>query len=399
MKQFAIFGTVVDTDDMRYTFEDVTPAQFRAVVNKLEDGEGLELQINSPGGSVYGGIAIANMIRQLSRQGHKVTARVEGLAASIASVIACACDKIVMGESSMMMIHNCWSVVQGDSNALRKEADTMDTINDAIISFYLSKFDLTKEVLKQMMNEETWFIGKEAQTFKFNCEVTPDARDFKIAAMVKGFDFGSFKNTPKALREMIMENKDTNETKADATPITEPEEEVKVVVAEAETVETETVEETVESAVEEEATTQVEEEPVVEEPEMVTKADCDKRVSGMQSAMAKQMNDLKKDFSAREKDYEAKIEDFTKQLKVKDEELISVKAQITSLTADLESAKKVNEELLVKASALESTLADKTDALAKLNAEVNTPNETFNWKTLKGKEFFDYVKKHPELVK
>ena len=67
MKQFAIFGTVVDTDDMRYTFEDVTPAQFRAVVNKLEDGEGLELQINSPGGSVYGGIAIANMIRQLSR--------------------------------------------------------------------------------------------------------------------------------------------------------------------------------------------------------------------------------------------------------------------------------------------------------------------------------------------
>ena len=104
------------------------------------------------------------------------------------------------------------------------------------------------------------------------------------------------------------------------------------------------------------------------------------------------MNDLKKD-------YEAKIEDFTKQLKVKDEELISVKAQITSLTADLESAKKVNEELLVKASALESTLADKTDALAKLNAEVNTPNEIFNWRSLKGKEFFDYVKKHPELVK
>lgn len=168
----------------------------------------------------------------------------------------------------------------------------MDTINDAIISFYLSKFDLTKEVLKQMMNEETWFIGKEAQTFKFNCEVTPDARDFKIAAMVKGFDFGSFKNTPKALREMIMENKDTNEIKADATPMTETveKEEQKEVVAEAETVETETVEETVESAQEEEATTQVEEEEkpvVVEEPEMVTKADCDKRVSGMQSAMAK----------------------------------------------------------------------------------------------------------------
>ena len=114
----------------------------------------------------------------------------------------------------------------------------MDTINDAIISFYLSKFDLTKEVLKQMMNDETWFIGKEAQTFKFNCEVTPDARDFKIAAMVKGFDFARFKNTPKALREMIMENKDTNEIKEDATPMTETveKEEQKEVVDEAETV-------------------------------------------------------------------------------------------------------------------------------------------------------------------
>ena len=67
MKQFAIFGAVVDTDDMRYTLEDVTPAQFRSFIGKLEKGEDLELQINSPGGSVYGGIAIANMIRQLSR--------------------------------------------------------------------------------------------------------------------------------------------------------------------------------------------------------------------------------------------------------------------------------------------------------------------------------------------
>ena len=77
-----------------------------------------------------------------------MTAFVEGVAASIASVIMCACDKIVMGESSLVMIHNCWSIVQGDSNKLRKEADTMDTINDAIISFYRSKFDLTDEQLK-----------------------------------------------------------------------------------------------------------------------------------------------------------------------------------------------------------------------------------------------------------
>lgn len=148
MKQFAIYGTVIDTDEQRGSFEDVTPAQFRSVISKLDKGEELQVAINSPGGSVYGGIAIANMIRQLSAKGHKVTAIVEGLAASIASVIMCACDKVVLGESSLVMIHNCWSVVQGDSNTLRKEAETMDIMNKAIVSFYKSKFDLSDEVLK-----------------------------------------------------------------------------------------------------------------------------------------------------------------------------------------------------------------------------------------------------------
>lgn len=335
------------------------------------------------------------MLKRASSEGHKTTAHVIGIAASMASAIACACDKLEIDANAFLMVHNPWSVAMGNAGDLRKEADTLDKFRDALLSIYRTKFKMDDEAIKTILDGETWILGEQASLYNIEAEVIPTAEPLKIAASLKTPKFfDTLKNTPKALREMIMENKDTNEIKADATPVTETvEEEVKVVVAEAETVETETVEETVESTVEEETTTQVEEEPVVvEEPEMVTKADCDKRVSGMQSAMAKQMNDLKKD-------YEAKIEDFNKQLKVKDEELISVKAQITSLTADLESAKKVNEELLVKASALESTLADKTDALAKLNAEVNTPNETFNWKTLKGKEFFDYVKKHPELVK
>lgn len=114
------------------------------------------------------------MIKQLNATGHKTTAFVEGLAASIASVIMCACEKIIMGESSLVMIHNCWSVVEGDSNALRKEADTMDVMNDAIVSFYKSKFDLPIDMIKQYMDEETWFSGREAEAFNFKCEVIPD---------------------------------------------------------------------------------------------------------------------------------------------------------------------------------------------------------------------------------
>lgn len=148
MKRFCVYGTVIDEDVERWSPEDVTPAQFREFVDGLDNGEEVQIAINSVGGSVYGGIAIANMIRQMSAQGHKTTAVVEGLAASIASVIMCACDKVVMHESSLVMIHNCWSIVQGDSNIMRKEADTMDIMNDAILSFYRSKFDLSDETLK-----------------------------------------------------------------------------------------------------------------------------------------------------------------------------------------------------------------------------------------------------------
>lgn len=374
MKTFALYGAVVDTDEERTTIEDCTPGQFRAFTKNLEPNEELQISINSPGGSVYGGIAIANMIRQLSANGHKTTAFVEGLAASIASVIMCACDKVVLGESSLIMIHNCWSIVQGDANTLRKEADSMDVMNDAIISFYRSKFNLAPETLKILMDQETWFSGKEAEAFNFNCEVVADEAGYKIAAKLKDIDLSKFKHLPKALEEIIMEKeqelKQANdevkdetvvEEKADETPaepvVEEPKEEVEA------------------------SSTKVVEETKAEEPkdEMVAKAEVDKRVSGMQSAMAKQMDAMKKD-------YEAKISDFQNQVKAKDEELTKVKAEVTSLAERLEkSAKELSD--------MTSAFEEKTNALAALNAGVNTPDETTDWKSLKGKEFFDWYKK------
>ena len=94
---------------------------------------------------------------------------------------------------------------------------------------------------------------------------------------------------------------------------------------------------------------------------MVTKAEADKRVSGMQSAMAKQIDSLKKD-------YEARITDFENQLKVKSEELTRAQADVTRLTDDL---KNTSDELLKMTSAFE----EKSNTLAKLNAGVLTPNE------------------------
>jgi len=324
----------------------------------------LKIAINSPGGSCYGGIAIANMIKELSRNGHKTTAFVEGLAASIASVIMCACDNVVMGESSLVMIHQCWSIVQGNSTTLRKEADTMDTINDAIISFYRSKFSADDETLKQWMAEETWFSGREAKDFTFACEVLPDESGFSIAAKLKDIDLSKFKHLPKALNM-------------------EKEEEMKQAnIEEVAEAKTEDVEVTAEETTKEEVVVEEpKDEETAEEPveETVPKAEVEKRVSGMQSAMAKQMDALKKD-------YEAKISEFQIQIKTKDEELAKAKAEATRLSECLDSTSRELSEMT-------SALQEKTNALDALNASVNTPNETTNWKSLKGKEFFDWYRK------
>ena len=344
MKTFQIYGQIINDESQRYGTEDLAPAQFAEFAKTLAPGEEVEIDINSPGGDVYGGISIANQIRQLAAEGHATTAVVQGIAASIASVIMAACEKIKMYKSSIVMIHNCWTTVQGNSEALRKEADTMDKINEAILSFYRSKFDLSDEELKRLMDEETWITGGDVGTFKLSAEIVDSEEEFNIAAKLAN---SHFKNMPKELRN-LMENKTEDKAVEDKLVITvaeEPDEEKK----EPETPDTE------------EPDTPDTEEPDTEEPdeEKVTKAEADKRVSGMQAKMQGKINDLKADFDAR-------IKEFQNQLKAKDEELQSYKNECISLNSKLETAEK---ELSEKTSALEA----KENALAQLNADVNLP--------------------------
>ena len=111
MKNFLIAGCIVDDDCDRYCHEDVTPTQVHSFLDGLRKGEEVTFEITSPGGSCTAGLAIANMIKKCSQEGHATTAHVIGLAASMASVIACACDKLVMDSTAFMMVHNPWSTV------------------------------------------------------------------------------------------------------------------------------------------------------------------------------------------------------------------------------------------------------------------------------------------------
>lgn len=360
MKKFLIAGSIVDTDADRETFEDVTPVQVNSFIKTLEPGEGLELEITSYGGSVTAGLAICNLLKQASAEGHQTASRVIGIAASMASAIACACDEMKIDANAFLMVHNPWTMTMGNAGDLRKEAEVLDQYRDALLAVYRTKFDASDEVIKKMLDDETWIIGRDAGVFKLDAEVVPTEEPLRAAAFAK---MPKFMKTPKALKEMIMEK--------------EEEKTAEQMIAEAVSEEPKAEEVKAEE-------TPAEEIPA-EEPkdEMVPKAECDKRVSGMQSAMAKQMDAMKKD-------YEAKIADFQVQIKAKDEELTKAQAEVTSLAEKLDEASRELSETT-------SALMEKKNALDALNAGVNTPNATEGkpWKKLRGEALLKWCRENP----
>ena len=113
--------------------DEVTPKQFKSDLASLGDVKKLNIYINSGGGDVFAGQAIYTMLK---RHNAKKTVYVDGLAASIASVIAMAGDEIIIPANGMIMIHNPWTVMGGSATDFRKIADQLDLIRDTIAVVY-----------------------------------------------------------------------------------------------------------------------------------------------------------------------------------------------------------------------------------------------------------------------
>jgi ATP-dependent Clp endopeptidase proteolytic subunit ClpP len=137
----------------------VDAKSFIEEIKNIPNDTSVLLRINSPGGSVIDGLAIYDAVNRLPQ---KVTSRIEGIAASMASVIALAADEVIMSENSLYMIHNVWGGEVGDSGDLRKAADLMDKMGDRLISIYMSKTGKSEEQIRAWMDEETWFNSAEA---------------------------------------------------------------------------------------------------------------------------------------------------------------------------------------------------------------------------------------------
>ena len=202
MKNFLIAGCIIDDDSQRFTHEDVTPAQIGSFIKGLGEGEELTLDITSPGGSCTAGLAISNMIRQCSANGHRTKAHVIGLAASMASVIACSCDELEMDSTAFIMVHNPWSSVQGDADELRKEAKTLDQFKAALVSIYRSKFDVDSEGMNRLMDEETWITGAESKDYSLRCSVI-EAEPLRAMAFLQDSRIPRFNKTPKGIMELV----------------------------------------------------------------------------------------------------------------------------------------------------------------------------------------------------
>jgi len=149
----------------------------------------LNVHINSPGGSVFDGFAIYNA---LNAHPASIVVSVDGIAASIASVIAMAGDKIVMAENAMMMIHQPWTQLSGYAQDLRKQADILDKLQENIVNAYASRTGMKPADVLAAMEAETWYTAAECVAKGFATEVTPAKQ---IAAKLTLSDF-AFKNAP-----------------------------------------------------------------------------------------------------------------------------------------------------------------------------------------------------------
>lgn len=163
MKTFNLFGTIVGDESYKWAKEDVTPADFKAFLDSVPDGEEIKVQVNSPGGHVTAGLAIANMIKAKAAS---VTVSVLGIAASMASVIAAAAGKCEMAAGSFIMIHEPWGIALGSASELRKEADVLDSMKTAIIGFYASLFPgKSSDEIDALVKDETWIRGDQIEEY------------------------------------------------------------------------------------------------------------------------------------------------------------------------------------------------------------------------------------------
>ena len=164
-------------------FGGLSAKAFVTDLKKLKDVANITVNMNSPGGEVFDGTAIYNALLNHSAN---VEVHIDGMALSMASVIAMAGNKVVMAENAMMMIHDPSIAVSGNASNLRKAADTLEKTKAAIINAYVRKTGKQCEELSALMSVETWMSAEEALMHGFIDEISAPIE------MAASFDLSNF---------------------------------------------------------------------------------------------------------------------------------------------------------------------------------------------------------------
>lgn len=175
----------------------ITAKTFVSDLKSLTGATSINLRINSPGGDVFDGIAIYNALKGL---GLPITTYIDGLAASMASVIAMVGNPVIMPENAMMMIHKPWGASSGDANAMRDYADLLDKVESVLIPAYTAKTGKSPDEIAAMLEEETWLSGAECVTHGFADQLIEPVR---AMACIESKRIEEFEHMPESLKGMI----------------------------------------------------------------------------------------------------------------------------------------------------------------------------------------------------
>ena len=190
-------GEIFIYDEIGGFWDGTTAKDFARDLKALGKITTLNVFINSPGGSVFDGVAIFNVLQR--HKAHKVVS-IDGMALSIASVVAMAGNEIRMADNGMMMIHDPWTITIGNAAEMREMADNLDKVAANIRRTYVDRTGAQDSAVQDMMAAETWMDAREALDLGF---IDAIGEDVQIAAKARGFapSLSRYEHTPPALAD------------------------------------------------------------------------------------------------------------------------------------------------------------------------------------------------------
>lgn len=211
--------SIFDVIGADYWGEGVTASRIAGALRSL-NGADVTVNINSPGGDMFEGLAIYNLLREYDG---KVTVKVLGLAASAASIIAMAGDEVQIGRGAFLMIHNCWVYAMGNRHDLAQIATDMAPFDKAMSDIYQARSGLDAATVDKMMDGETYIGGSEAVEKGFadsllSADEIADDEESPAAALRKLDALLAKANTPRSERRKLLKTLSGSTPGAAATP-------------------------------------------------------------------------------------------------------------------------------------------------------------------------------------